>query len=368
MGQKQTIVLITAIWLISFVEPSGWSIALHLPDKLNIGLLIMSSCFFLMYPSKRQKISPASVVLVIIFFIGLPVLLHNSWQGASYLVSFLTVYIISQGKITSKVIFYTGIIIASLGLAVLFIYNKGSLLSGWNDNAISMVGLFSFLYFSIFLIQTKGTSYLWIWNIVTLLYIQLLFSTNCRSGMLFAMISVAGIILSNRIREILKKPFLPILLLNIPLIISILVICISNSSFFPELDQWSINKFGKTIFNGREYLWDYAFKLLENSEYLGTGKFVLNYHNSGMATLSVFGIAGYIIWISYFMTNLRQLRQHLSDEIVFGSVFAFCLIFLQQTVDLGFISATPNLLPYMILGIGLGRVRFLREKKQYETY
>ena len=58
---------------------------------------------------------------------------------------------------------------------------------------------------------------------------------------------------------------------------------------------------------------------------------------------------------------------YISDEIVFGSMLAFLIIYLQQSVDLGFISDCPNLLPYMILGIGLGRVRLL-QKKKYHRY
>lgn len=288
---------------------------------------------------------------------------QDSWQGASYLVSFLTVYIVSQGEITHKVIRYTGLAIAGLGLIILLIYSRGSLLSGWNDNAMSMVGLFSFLYFSIFLILEKGTNKFWIWNIVTFIYIALLFGTECRSGMLFGIMSVVGILFSNKVINIFNKNWFPLLLLNLPLLIAFLVIWVSESSYFQELNDWSLQEFNKQIFNGRDTLWDYAIKLLEKSDYLGTGKFMMNYHNSGVAALSAFGIVGYISWILYFNNIFLQLRKYLKDEIVFGSLFAFCLIFLQQSLDLGLIAEYPNLLPYMILGVGLGRVRMLKNEE-----
>lgn len=123
--------------------------------------------------------------------------------------------------------------------------------------------------------------------------------------------------------------------------------------------MWSIINYGKTIFNGREILWDLAFSQFSQTYFIGTGKFMMNYHNSGLAALSVFGVLGYLLWFRYFNVNLVQLKRYVNDDIVFASMYAFCLIFLQQSVDLGFISPYPNLLPYMILGVGLGRIRYL---------
>lgn len=363
MGQISTIILIVAIWIISFVEPSGWAQAIHLPEKINIIILILSAMFYFVLPNKRQQI-PSSLVLFIVFtFIVIPLVSINSWQGASYLVAFLIVYIVSQGKISPKVIKYSGLIIAGLGLAILLIYVKGSVLSGWNDNAMAMTGLFSFLYFSIYLIETKGKRIFWILNIITYFYLVLLLGLDCRSGMLFSIIAVVGIIYSGKTKKIFLHGGFTVFMLNIPLLISLLVIWIAQSDFFYELNLWSLKNYDKTIFNGRDSLWDLSFELLGKTNFIGTGKFLLNYHNSGVAALSVFGLLGYICWIKYFSLNINRMKRFISDEIVFASLFAFCLIFVQQTVDLGFISPTPNLLPYMILGIGLGRVRLLQRNR-----
>lgn len=359
MGQLCTIITIILIWIISFVEPSGWANVIHLTDKVNNLVLITAIAFFILSPSTRQNISRVLFLFIILSFCVIPLITQNSWQGAEYLISFLTVYIVSQGKITHKVIYYSALAIAALGLGLLYIYSRGSLLSGWNDNSISMTGLFSFLYFSIFLISKKGTNQFWVWNIISLFYIVLLFSTDCRSGMLFAIISIIGIFYSNKVNHFLKKNWITLLVLNTPLIIAYIVIAISQSEYFRELDAWSLQEFNKYIFNGRDILWDYAFKFLESSGYLGTGKFLMNYHNSGVAAISVFGILGYISWIIYFNTNIKQLKSYLNDDIVFASLLSFILIFLQQSVDLGFIGPTPNLIPYMILGVGLGRIRTL---------
>ena len=363
MGELRTIIVIILFWILSFVEPSGWSIMLDLPIKANWMIAAMALLLYYKHAETRPEISKKLFWGVIISFIVIPYLYADSFEGASYLVAFLTVYIISTGSITPRIIRLTGLSIAAMGLVVLYIYATGTMLSGWNDNAIAMVGLFSFIYFSIFLIEKKGKRSFWFWNTVTLAYILLLFGTDCRSGMLFTMITVAGIIFSSLAKRLIENSRYEMLILNLPLIIAFIVIAISSSSYYDELEMWSIQKFDKTIFNGRNGLWEYALTLLEQSSYLGTGKFEINYHNSGVAAISVFGILGYICWIGYFSRSLKNLKKFMRDDIVFGSILAFSLIFMQQALDLGFISPVPNLLPYIILGVGIGRVNQLKKEE-----
>lgn len=363
MGQILTIAVIVLFWIVSFTLPSGWASAFELSEKTNTIIVSIAVLFFLLSPEKRLEISHRIFWWILISFVFIPVLMCGSMQGASYLVSFLVVYIVSQGKITPKVVKYSAIIIALLGIFTLNIYIHGNLLSGWNDNAMSMVGLFSFIYFLIFLIQKKRKKIFWIWNIVTIIYLDLLFMTDCRSGMLFAIIAVVGIVFASKTYKILSKPKLRLLILNAPLLLALLVIMIASTSYFDVLDKWSIENFDKGIFDGREILWEKSLDYLKSTYLLGTGKFVINYHNSGIAAISVFGVIGYIFWIKFFSTNMKYMQKYISDDIVFGCILAFSIIFLQQAFDLGFISETPNLLPYIVLGVGLGRVRLLKQMK-----
>lgn len=363
MGQLQTIIIIVLFWVISFVEPSGWAMLLKLPEKINLIIALASTVLFVVYRNRRLPISQ-SLFWCIVLFIGIiPCLQSSTWQGASYLSSFLATYIVAQGKITERVIKWSAYAIAGLGILILHIYVHGSILSGWNDNAMSMVGLFSYLYFSIYLIAKRGSKSFWFWNIITVVYLQLLFQTDCRSGMLFSIVAVIAIYFAKQTRRIAGNKTLRLILLNIPLIISLIVMAVAASPFFDELNHWSIQNLEKSIFNGRDILWTKAYEMLEKTDYLGTGKFMLNYHNSGVAAISVFGVAGYICWIKFFSTNLNALSRYLNDNIVFGAMLAFLLIFLQQSVDLGFIAEYPNLLPYTILGIGLGRIRLIRQNQ-----
>lgn len=360
MGQYLSITVIILTWLISFVGPSGWAGAHHLPEKINFLIILISTGLFLSNPKNKMYITNTLFFGLALTSVIIPYILSGKWDGATYSISFLVVYIISCCKITAQVIRYSCYAIAGLGIFVLLIYTRGSLLSGWNDNAMAMVGLFSYLYFAIFLISKKGCTSFWIWNIVTIIYLLMLFKTDCRSGMLFSLITVLCIIFSNKSKYFLKKKNILIIILNLPVLISFLVIAISATPHFKELNTWSINNFGKQIFSEREILWEYAYDMLINNAYLGSGKFMFNYHNSGVAALSVFGVFGYLLWIKFFYYNLTTLKYYISDGIVFGSMLSFVIIFLQQALDLGFIEKNPNLLPYLILGVGLGRIRYLR--------
>lgn len=373
MNQTFTIIFLILVWVISFLEPSGWAMAIHLPEKISWAIALLAGACLLISRNRKLQVPGPLVALLIVTFIIIPVIMADSWQGAEYLVAFLTVYLAAQGTITPKVIAVSGIIIAALGLVVLRIYVFGNILSGWNDNAISMVGLFSFVYFSMFLISKKGTAAFWIWNIVTVLYLWLLFKTECRSGMLFSVVAVVCIVYSGTVKKMLHGPKVRLLLLNLPLILALVVIFLASSSHFDALDRWSLESNGKGIFDGRDVLWDNALKLLAQTDYLGTGIFKFNYHNSGIAALSVFGVLGYICWVKYFSCNIKRLQRYLSDDLVYVSLLAFLIIYLQQSVDLGFISPTPNLIPYAILGIGLARIRMLQvptriyESKRHNT-
>lgn len=359
MNQFYSILIIVLIWIISFVEPSGWAGLIHLNEKVNTLIVFTSIVLYLKTNTVRLPISGKLFSCIVVFLALIPFLISGKWEGASYLTSFLIVYITMQLKITAKVIKYSAWAIGTLGIFILSVYTFGKTLSGWNDNAISMVGLFSYLYFSIYLIYHRKDRSFWKWNIVTVVYLWLLFKTDCRSGMIFSILTVLCIYYANKTRLYLLNPRTKLFLLNFPIIISIVVLLIAASPFFDSLDTWSIAKYHKPIFNGREVLWDDAIQWLWDSNLMGTGKFMTNYHNSGLAALSVFGIIGYIIWIKFFSRILNVIQSSIGDNIVFGCTLAFLVIYVQQSFDLGFISPIPNLLPYMILGIGLGRIRLL---------
>lgn len=368
MSEFWSIIFILLCWIISFVEPSGWSEETHFTEHVNYIFLIIGGLFILKnqlnWHRYEQRVwSGIFVACMILTMMIIPYTMSNGISSWSYMIAFVVTYITSKCTITQRLIRITGICYALAGLVILLIYTNGELLSGWNDNAMAMVGLFSFLYFCTYLVIIRHTNSFLIWNIITLLFISLLFKTDSRSGMLFSVLAILAIIFRDGIGLFFSKRRNQFLLLNIPIIIAFIVVQFAKTGIFKILNLWSLESFEKPLFNGREELWLKAWDYLVDSHYLGTGEFLINYHNSGMAALSVFGILGYIVWIKYFSKTLAYINNWIFDEIIFGCVLSFFLIFLQQSVELGFIGPVPNLIPYVILGMGLGRARMLQNNE-----
>ena len=353
-------------WIISFVKPSGWSQIIELPQIINIIIVSLSVIFYFALPYKHQNLPKWTIFGLILTFIVIPYLIENSLEGAEYLTAFLIVYIFSQCKITERVINLACWAIGIGGIAILYIYTNSELLLGWNDNSISMVGFFSFLFFSIQIVLKRKTKFFWFFNIITFIYLYFLFETECRSGMLFSVLTVVSIYFISFTRRLLKSRKNFIIILNIPLIVALLVLLIaSNHDLLYALDNWSMEKFDKTIFNGRNFIWEEALEYFNQSYWMGTGEFLLNYHNSCIAVLSVFGILGYIYWIRYFYDIYKCLQNFLLDPIIMGCVISFTMIYIQQSVDLGFISTDYNMIPYMILGIALSRIFLINKNNNH---
>lgn len=347
------------------VEPSGWAIAHNLSEKVNCAIVVITLYIFLSHTQQKLQISGRMTFGLALFFVIIPYFFFGSSQGFEYLSAFFVVFILSQAEITHKVVRMSALIYAALGLFILHTYKNGTALKGWNDNAIAMTGLFSFVYFSIFLVAIRNQISFWIFNAVSVVYLYYLFSTDCRSGMAFSIIAIVGIIFTQRTKSILSQRWINIIMLNVPLIIAAIVVILTQSETFKELNTWSIKEFNKPIFNGRDDLWKALFDQWPQLIIVGTAKFKANYHNSAVAAISVFGLIAYILWISYFATCMHRFRQYLYDKIVFGCMLAFLIIFMQQSFDLGFIGPTPNYIPYTILGIGLGRIRTLNDNSYY---
>ena len=120
--------------------------------------------------------------------------------------------------------------------------------------------------------------------------------------------------------------------------------------------------YGKSAFNGRDILWMEAYERLFDTYLLGEGEFLINHHNSGVAILSVFGVIGYVCWYKILEKLIQFMRIYANDRLLLGFMSTFFLIFWQQSFELGLVSASPNMIPYMILGLGIARARELNRR------
>ncbi len=358
-----TFIITILFWALSMVNTSGLGETYNTPTKTFFLLVIL----YLVVKMKTHVPLPITgknrsiFYLAILSFVILPVIFKGDWDGFTYLLTALLVYVFSQQKITTKFIFYSGYVVAGLGAFIMLVYSRTYMLGGWNDNQISMIGLFSYLYYAISLFGNMSGRKLTIGLVVSLFFFSILTSaTKSRSGAIFIFLSVVAAYWPTIVRYFANKSWFVKLAIALPMIIALIVFFIPNLAIFEFLDEVSQQSYQKTLFSGRDKLWGEAFAQLPKDYFLGAMEFKINYHNSAVAALAVYGVIGYYCWHTTFVRSLTHIRQYISDDIVFGCFMSFILIFWQQSFELGFISGCPNYIPYMILGIGFGRINTIQ--------
>lgn len=358
------ILIIVLVWVFSIVNTSGIGIAYDTQEKTN-DIIIIWFLYVSLKSNQKLKLGGKYASLsffTLLSFVVLPLLWAGSWEGFTYLLMIPLVYSFSQQKISKVDIQLSGYIIAALGIFTLLVYSRTEVLSGWNDNQIAMIGLFSYLYYAISLFGKISFKKKPIGIALSIIYIVLLTqNTESRSIAFFIVLSLLFAYFGQFTRNVVnKKRYFVFIALSIPLVVAVIIAFFSQFEIFQIFNRWSEQNYGKPAFNGRDKLWLYTFKHLSDTYYIGDGKFLINHHNSAMAALGVFGIIGYFCWYKLLTIPVRRMTRYVSDDIVLGCLMAFLLIFWQQSFDLGFISASPNMIPYVILGLGLSRIKTLR--------
>lgn len=363
MKRFVNMLIIVLAWMFSVVNTSGLGFVYNTPEKTNYIIIIW---FLYVSLQSNQKIKlggryASLSFFTILSFVVLPFLVAGSWEGFTYLLMIPLVYSFSQQKVSNVDIQLSGYIIAGLGVFTLLVYSRTEILSGWNDNQIGMIGLFSYLYYAISLFGKVSFKKISIGVALSVIYILLLTqNTESRSIALFIFVSLILAYFGQFTRKVVCKRNFVFIALSIPLIVAVAIAFFPQLEIFQAFNRWSEQNYGKSAFNGRDELWLYTFRHLSDTYYVGDGKFLINHHNSAMAALGVFGIVGYICWYKLLAIPVREMTRYVSDDIVFGCLMSFLLIFWQQSFDLGFIAASPNMIPYVILGIGLGRIKTIR--------
>lgn len=360
------IIYVVLAWVLSIVNTSGLGIAYDTPAKTNV--LICLWCLILIAKkggfSEAVRSSSRLVFFTILSFVILPLLTAGSWEGGSYLMMVPLVFCFSELKVTAWMMRISGYIVAGLGLFILFVYSRTEILSGWNDNHINMIGLFSYIYYSISLYGNMTGRKLTIGIAISFLYASILMSNDSRSAIVFIVLALLLAYSGEWFRWLIAKKKFVFWALNVPLIISLVCIFFPNLLIFEYFDRWSMEKFGKSALNGRDTLWIEAYERLFETYLIGEGEFLINHHNSAVAVVSVFGVIGYICWYKLFAKPVSFMRYYFRDNLMFGFISSFLLIFWQQSFELGFICASPNMIPYMILGLGIARAKDLNKRIQ----
>lgn len=280
--------------------------------------------------------------------------------------TYLIVYILSKARPTHTAIRMTAICYAALGLLILLLYNYTDIFKGWNVNNIAMIGLFSFLVFTIPFFGMREWRSFVVMPLVGAAYVILLVPTESRSCILMIVIQLLLVLRIIPVRKLLSSSKGLAFLLLVPLFVAVFVVLVSSFCDLSGLTEWSYETFNKPLFNGRDEIWLQGFKNLWKRPILGSGNMNTGYwHNSAVACLTSLGIAGYVFWIRLFYLIIKEGQPCLDDICVIGSIVAFIVLYCHQSVELGIIATQPSVIPYMILGMLLGRVNYLKEERQY---
>ena len=361
--------VLTLLWVVNLFVGTGLDAVYHVTDIAKI-IIIIITAFSITFSFRlkgdiRITASDFNVFSgMTLIFIGSSILHGYGTQVLDYLWVFCLIYVVSKIEINQTVMFWTGIIYGFLGAVILYIYNYGSLLKGWNENTIAMLGMHSFLIFIIpFFNRTQHKNKIILFISVSIFSFFIL-PTDSRSGILFLIIATL-FALNILPRDIIRNKDNRIIFLALPLLIAFVCTLISKTPFFNSLEQWSFRNFNKPIFNGRDQIWDTGFKMLFDNLLFGCGNLITyNWHNSAIHCLTAYGILGYGFWLASFNKILSHANTYFSDYIVTGCFISFIVLWVQQSVELGFISQSPSLLPYIILGIMLGRINYLKTEQR----
>lgn len=369
MIKKYSFVLFSVlIWMFALLNGTGFGQAYNTNGILKLLLIGISLYMFVWQVRSYPKIELKMFVYIMIFvgvFIGISLLKRFDFSSMEYIYVFLIVYIISQLKIKRSYMNMVSYIYAALGFSILYIYVYGTALSNWNENSIAMIGFFSYAVFAISFfdagLKMKLKFKIVLFMAISLAYINFTEQTDSRSSTMMIILCMLIILCKFKIfsdKNISKRLGW---ILNIPLILALLIVMVSQLPMYDALNLWSLRNFEKPVFNGREDIWLDGIKGLKTSILIGSGQLQTGYwHNCAISCLTTYGIVGYTVWVKFLHKILASAKGFLKDSYVFGSAIAFCLILIQQSFELGLFAPNPNMIPYLILGILMGRIHYLK--------
>ena len=310
------------------------------------------------YVRQRELFLTLGLVMIIAVW---PATQGYTRQGLQYGFLLVLPYVIGQFSFSERDIRAIGCGAGAVGFAVVAAALVLTIFNGWNRNDIAMVGFMGCA------ITCAAPWRTWFQKIVHKVYLVLmtlmvlaLNSRSCVVGCLLLTVFAFGFV---KPELFVKKPWLRRLVLLSPAIIAVGTVLFQSSQAFISLNAWSIEYFNKPLFNDRNILWERGLIKLREGYWLGDGYINNGYwHNCAITMLTGFGIVGYTAWLLYFENIMVDCRRWREDKTLILCIASFLTIMFQQSFELGLVSTTGSMMPYLILGMILGRMRHLREK------
>lgn len=360
------IIICILLWFVGFTYNTGFGIQNNIFYKAkDITTLLFCVCLIFNYKKYRLTIEIV-IIAVAVFYIYTVNQLRNEYMGVyveEYVWVWLLIPILKSFELEEKQVKLIGYFYGIVSTCVLLIGNTTDILDGWDGNSVSMVQFFGYTIFISIFSEIKNKKNIKNLVIFSIVYFYLLNKYDSRSVILFSTIMLLCMLSVIPLRRYLNK-YLVMLILIVPLIIAVVIVNINELPFIDNINEWSLKTFDKSIFNGRDRIWEDGFKTWGEHFLIGNGNLSYErYHNSAITLLVGGGSIGYLIVICVCYRILSKALNWISDGVIYGLTTSFLCIWMQQSVELGIISAAPNVIPYMILGLIYARTVTLEGKK-----
>lgn len=366
MRRINTLFLVGLTFVFNVVNMSGFGAAYE-TEKYTF-LILAALSFFLL--TTRHQATPLATqndlywVVFLTFSFLFSSLLGGTVKDAFICLScFLITYIFSNLRVDGQTFIRLGWMMLAGSYAFLLIFVKGDVLSGWNPNAIAMLSFFCYVCYMATVMFTASAGRKIFAVLATVGFIYLMNQTDSRTSTICTALSLVILLFPRRSARLVRSRSVRTVIIRLAIILAAFAAIYAMMPGYAEMDAWSIETFGKPLFNGREEAWKYGFEMLKQHPLLGVGSLkVNNWHNWSMSLITSFGIAGYLLWTGFVRRLIDKGQAYMDDPYVLGCTAAFLLILIQQSTELGLIgNKNVHLVPYMLLGLLLGRVRYLKE-------
>ena len=358
--------LSAAVALVSLLAGSGIGKAYHLYPLT--ALAVMAA--FVLFPlgrtlrdgqaPKREFFLTLGLALVIGVW---PAYSGYGSMGLEYGWLLLLPYVVGQFAFSERDTRTIGFSCGVMGFVIVAARVFFGVFGNWNNNDIAMAGFMGCVVCSAVPWRSWGMKIFH--KILLIAMTAMLLQLNSRSCLISMVVLTLFAFRIIPIDFFIRKKWARRIVLIFPLLVAVAVVLFQNSQLFVDLNDLSMEYIGKTIFNGRNVLWEKGLKIVWEYPLLGKGRIDNGqWHNCAITAMTAFGMVGYALWLYYFDKIMCDAQRWKGDLCLAACMSAFLTVMFQQSFELGLISTTASMMPYLIMGIMLGRMRYLSKKER----
>lgn len=305
------------------------------------------------------KIGLAYSILFIYTFI-LSIYGKDLYSFCISLGTILFINIFANTRFKEKSIYIGSIIMSLFSLGVLFLYNRGIVLSNWNPNSITMFCTYGMIAVLIPIKCYKNAAAKIIGILIVCSSIYCISSADCRNNILIFLVAILSIFVFDKAikSKMLYRVYYSVILF-LPMIIPKAVDIIQKYQDNSFIKQISVDIFSKgSIFSDRDVIWNNCKWLCRDNSMFGFGKSLYEFlyaHNLFFSVQYSYGIVGYILYIFLIVVILEYVLNK-EDEIGLKKVCLniFLAIFVGQIMENAlFTSNLCIFVPYIYLSMAI---------------